>query len=35
MKKYAKFGYVAPLRFRGIGENPRGGGGGKTIPTPG
>ena len=32
MKRYAKFGYAAPFRFRVILEKPQGGG--KMIPPP-
>ena len=40
MKRYAKFGYAAPLRFRVFFEPPPGlekpqGGGGKMTPPPG
>ena len=33
MKRYAKFGYAAPFRFRVILEKPQGGGGAKMTPT--
>ena len=32
MKRYAKFGYAAPFRFRVILEKPQGGGGKMTPP---
>ena len=32
MKRYAKSGYAAPLRFRVIVEKPQEGGGGKMAP---
>ena len=35
MKRYAKFGYAAPLRFRVILEKPQGGGGQNDPPPPG
>ena len=31
MKRYAKFGYAAPFRFRVILEKPQGGGGGGKM----
>ena len=34
MKRYAKFGYAAPLRFRVILEKPQGGGGGGKMTPP-
>ena len=34
MKRYAKFGYAAPFRFRVIFEKPQGGGA-KMTPSPG
>ena len=34
MKRYAKFGYAAPFRFRVILEKPQGGGGKMTPPPP-
>ena len=35
MKRYAKFGYAAPFRFRVILEKPQGGGGQNDPPPPG
>ena len=34
MKRYAKFGYAAPFRFRVILEKPQGGGGQNDPPPP-
>ena len=34
MKRYAKFGYAAPFRFRVIIEKPQGGGGGGQNDPP-
>ena len=35
MKRYAKFGYAAPFRFRALLEKPQGGGGKMTPPHQG